>query len=197
MLDCLTVDYYLGDLYNLISCTGGTCTRAVPFFQSLSDILLKERLASPDSTTKVLEETLAAMATALREVLRRTQKSLFHDILGLVETTQRVSASFDLSKSSIAVHTVVIRVPEAQRMIRPAHDRLDRDTKSINEDSLESSHEMILTYPRDIQLPGGRHDNDKRDINEISIFPTEGEIISERIEFLPSSSRSTALFGRG
>lgn len=186
LLDCLTVDTYVGDLYNFISGTGGT--RAVPFFQSLSDSLLKERLASPDSTNQFLEETLAAMATALREVLRRAQKALFHDdLLGLVETIQRVSASFDLSKSSIAIHTVAMRVAELQRMIRRAHDLLEKDTKTTDEDSLESSHEVILTYPRDIQLPGDRHDNDKRDITEISILPTEGEIRSERIEFLPSS----------
>ncbi|MCJ1464386.1 hypothetical protein MMC07_002999 [Pseudocyphellaria aurata] len=187
LLDCLTVDIYVGDLYNFISGSGGT--RAVPFFQSLGNNLLKQRLASPGSSSQILEETLAAMATALREVLRRTQKALFHEnILALVDTIHQISSSFDLSRSPVAIHTVVMRVAELQRMIRRAHGLLERDTNISDENALESRHEVTSTYPRDIQLPGDRHDNDRRDITEISILPTEDEIRSERIEFLPSTS---------
>lgn len=187
LLDCLTVDIYVGDLYNFISGSGGT--RAVPFFQNLSNTLLKTRVASPNSSDNFLEDTLAAMVTALREVLRRTQKALFHEnLLALVETLQQISASFDLSKSSVAAHTVAMRVAELQRMIRRARGLLEKDTNTSDEDTLTFENLVTSTYPRDIQLPGDRHDNDRRDITGISILPTEDEIRSERIEFLPSSS---------
>jgi len=43
------------------------------------------------------------------------------------------------------------------------------------------------TYPRDIVMPGERHDNDKADITRISIFPTRAEIMCDVREFLPST----------
>ncbi|PVH97235.1 hypothetical protein DM02DRAFT_533617, partial [Periconia macrospinosa] len=43
------------------------------------------------------------------------------------------------------------------------------------------------TYPRDIVMPGERHDNDKADITKINIFPTRAEIMSDAREFLPST----------
>lgn len=187
LLDCLSVDIYVGDLYNFISGSGGT--RAIPFFQRLSSSLLKQRLASPNSSENFPEDTLAAMATALREVLRRAQKALFHDdLLALIETMQQISATFNLSESSLVVQTVAMRVTELQRMIRRANGLLEKDTNPSDQYEVRGRQEVISTYPRDIQLPGDRHDNDKRDITEISILPTEDEIRSERDEFLPSSS---------
>ena len=45
------------------------------------------------------------------------------------------------------------------------------------DDGKESVNPVVAsTYPREIQLPGNRHDNDKRDITEISVLPTEDEI---------------------
>lgn len=187
LLDCLTVDIYVGDLYSFISGSGGT--RAIPFFQSLSKSLERQRLASPNSSSEFLEDTFAAMVTTLREVLRRTQKACYHeDLPALLETMEQISTSFDLSKSSIAIHTVVMRVAELQRMIRRAHELLEEDTNLRDEDMLGSRQVVTSTYPRDIQIPSDRHDNDKRDITEISILPTEGEIRSECVEFLPSSN---------
>ena len=186
LLDCLSVDIYVGDLYNFISGSGGT--RAIPFSQSLCSSLLNRRLALPDVDNKSLEDTLAAMATVLREVLRRAQKALFHeDLPALAETLQQISASFDLSKSSMAIHTVAMQVAELQRMVCRAQGLLENSTNTSGEDTLGSENAVTSTYPRDIRLPGDRHDNDSRDITEISILPTEDEIKSERIEFLPSS----------
>src|SRR4029077_10056811 len=45
---------------------------------------------------------------------------------------------------------------------------------------------VVSAYLRDIELPGDRHDNDKLDITQIAIIPTESEIRSQRAEFLPS-----------
>ena len=181
-LDCLSVDMYVGDLYTFITGSGGT--RAVPFFQSLSDSLIGERRASPDANTESYEDVLVAMATAVREVLRRTPKALFHeDLPALVESMGNASGFLVLDHNSVAVHTVAIRVAELQRMIRRTRGVLMENL----DDGKEIAKPMVAsTYPRDIQLPGTRHDNDKIDITEIKILPTEDEIRSERPEFLPS-----------
>ena len=46
---------------------------------------------------------------------------------------------------------------------------------------------VASTYPRQVILPQGRHDNDNMDIMKIKILPTEGEIRSDHPVFLPST----------
>jgi hypothetical protein len=181
-LDCLSVDIYVGDLYNFISGSGGT--RAVPFFQCLCNSLSEDRRASPQANPESHEDVFFAMATALREVLRRTPKALLHeDLPALVESMENAFESLGLDKNSVAVHTVALRVAELQRMIRRTQNVL---MENVDDGKERANPVVASTYPRDIQLPGNRHDNDKRDITEIKILPTEDEIRSERPEFLPS-----------
>ncbi|KAG4428680.1 hypothetical protein IFR05_015837 [Cadophora sp. M221] len=47
---------------------------------------------------------------------------------------------------------------------------------------------VASTYPRPLDLPRGRHDNDKLDITKIKIIPTEEEVRSDSAEFLPSTN---------
>jgi hypothetical protein len=42
-------------------------------------------------------------------------------------------------------------------------------------------------YPIDIVAPGGRHDNDHRDIAQINAIPTVDEILSSELDYLPST----------
>ena len=44
-----------------------------------------------------------------------------------------------------------------------------------------------FTCPRELEIPGSRHDNDNIDITRIKILPTEDEIRCEQAEFLPST----------
>jgi hypothetical protein len=193
LLDCLSVDTYVGDLYNFISGSGGT--RALPFFQSLSNSLSEESRAPSEADTKIYEDLLVAMATALREVLRRTPKTLLHeDLPSLVESIKNASECLGLDSNSVAFHTVALRVAELQRMIRRTQGVLMEDI----DDGKESANPIVAsTYPRDIQLPGNRHDNDKLDITEISVLPTEDEIRSECPEFLPSPNVDQPHFLKG
>lgn len=181
LLDCLSVDTYVGDIYNFVS--GSSGTRAVPFFQSLSRSLLAERNISMDVGGGFFEDVLTAMATALREMLKRMPKVLFHEDLGaLVESLEKASEFLRLDGNMIAHHVLAKRIAEFGRMIRRARDsveEVDGSEKRVNA-------VVASTYPRDIHIPGNRHDNDKRDITDIKILPTENEIRSERPEFLPS-----------
>lgn len=45
-----------------------------------------------------------------------------------------------------------------------------------------------MSFLIDIQIPGGRHDNDLVDISEILILPTLREIVNINLEYLPSTN---------
>ena len=79
LLDCLSVDIYVGDLYTFVSGSGGT--RAVPFFIYLANSLLQEYTTSSKNDTESMEHMIIATVIALREVMRRIPKALFHDDL--------------------------------------------------------------------------------------------------------------------
>ena len=78
MLDCLSVDTFVGGLYNFISGSNGT--RAVPFFQRLCTNLADAYCESNVSRTSV-ETTLITMLISLREILKREQRAAFHEEL--------------------------------------------------------------------------------------------------------------------
>lgn len=50
------------------------------------------------------------------------------------------------------------------------------------------------TYPRQIIVPGGHHDNENVDITKIKILPTEDEIRSDYLEYLPSTDLDQPYF---
>lgn len=69
LLDCLSVDTFVGNLYNYIRGSNGS--RAIPFFKRLSTNLVDAHLESSYLTLAAsLEKTLIAMSTAICELLR-------------------------------------------------------------------------------------------------------------------------------
>ena len=177
LLDCLSIDTYVDDLYNFISGSGGT--RALPFFQSLSNSLSEESRGPSETNTEIYEDS----------------KTLLHeDLPSLVESMKNASKCLGLDNNSAAFHTMALRVAELQGMIRRTQGVLMEDV----DDGKESANLVVAsTYPRDIQLSGNRHDKDKRDITEISVLPTKDEIRSECPEFLPSPNVDQPHFLKG
>lgn len=194
LLDCLSVDTYVGDLYNFISGSGGS--RAIPFFQRLTGSLLEASPISASANMKSFSEVHIAITTTVREVLRRNPRALFHDELpDLVESLRNNFEVMAFDKSSTSYITVTRRVIELLRMVHRAKgllveekgDELDNDQPPV----------VTSTYPRDIDMPGDRHDNDKMDISRIRIVPTEDEIRCDRPDYLPSTSLDQPHFLHG
>lgn len=79
LLDCLSVDTAVGDLYNFISGSNGS--RAIPFFQMLTSSLEQNLKSATPGPKVILERTLIAMLRSLRELLTREQRAAFHDDL--------------------------------------------------------------------------------------------------------------------
>ncbi|TGO88166.1 hypothetical protein BPOR_0179g00040 [Botrytis porri] len=183
LLDCLSIDTCVGNLYNFISGSNGS--RAIPFFQTLMTNLLEIHYSSDQASTDKIERTLIAISTCLRELLRRERHVLFHDDLSDVVTSLETSvAIIGVDRNSAAFSIIPSRIQEIQGMIARAKGLLyQEDQQQV--DGVSTT--IVSTYPREINLPQGRHDNDQMDITSIMILPSEEEIRSEAVEFLPST----------
>lgn len=185
LLDCLSVDTFVGSLYNFISGSNGT--RAIPFFRRLSTSLLGQQAASITHTPgEELERALIAMATTLRELLRREQRATFNeDLPELVNTMENVVRGLGIGSHSMAFQIVNNIIGEVRGMVGRAKGLLQQEVEP--EVGGVSTTVVTSTYPRDLILPRDRHDNDKLDITKIQIIPTADEIRSNYAEFLPST----------
>lgn len=184
LLDCLSIDTCVGNLYNFISGSNGS--RAIPFFQTLVTNLLETHCSSNSVSRNDIERALIAMSTCLRELARRERRALFHDDLpDLVVSLQTSMDIIGVDRTSAAFAIIPSRIQEIQGMIARAKGLLhEEDQQQV---SGVSTRVVQSTYPREIILPQGRHDNDRMDITDIKILPTEEEIRSEAAEFLPST----------
>ncbi|OIW28699.1 NFX1-type zinc finger-containing protein 1 [Coniochaeta ligniaria NRRL 30616] len=188
ILDSLSVDTYVGNLYNMISGAGGE--RAIAFFTDLLQSLLTESARTPTiiSPTR-LDGCLALILEALYQLLCREKRASFHDDL---------PKTFDMLDQLFAVLDGGGHVPE--RVCFSQRDRLDvlrrlvnlsnglvQDLARDNENHALHRLTMPSAYPIQTELPGGRHDNDDMDITRISIIPTSAEITSDQPDYLPST----------
>jgi len=190
MLDCLSVDTFVGGLYNFIS--GNNGTRAVPFFQHLCRNLADAYCESDISRTS-LETALTTMLTSLREILKREQRAAFHDELpDLINSLQNLMEATGIDDASAAFQVIVNQCSEIRAIIARASGLL-ADVEAPNIYGVSTT-VIKSTYPRQIILPGGHHDNDNGDITKIKILPTEDEIRSDHPEFLPSTDLDQPYF---
>lgn len=185
MVDCLSVDTYVGSLYSFISGVNGS--RAIPFFQHLCEILVATR-AETVRTIPLdrLDSTLIALSAALSELLRRESRARYNDDLpNLINSLDTAARLITEGESTVTSNIIISRAGDLRAIIARASGLLSEEVDAEFEGHLASV--LRSTYPRDIVMPGQRHDNDKADITQISIFPTRSEIMSDAREFLPST----------
>jgi hypothetical protein len=185
LLDCLSVDTSVGGLYNFIS--GANGSRAIPFFQHLREILLAQHLQNDShDLIPTLATDLNGMLIALCELLKRERRIAFHDdVVDLVVSIENTIDASGLDKQSSIVQVVIIRVRGLRATIDRARRLVEQEERPVTHGV--STTVVFSTYPREITLPGGRHDNDEMDITKIRILPTANEIQSNQPEFLPST----------
>lgn len=185
LLDCLSIDASVGALYSYISGSNGS--RAIPFFRRLSAALLEQHFkeGSPHPT-KTLETTLIAMSRAIRELLRREQRATFHeDLPDLINSIENVAEITGIVPTSVTFQAVRNVVGNVRGMLARAKGLLQEEEEA--DVGGVSTTAVTSTYPRQLNVPRDRHDNDKLDITKINILPTEGEIRSDHPPFLPST----------
>ncbi|KAI4673398.1 uncharacterized protein J4E84_011123 [Alternaria hordeiaustralica] len=183
LLRCLAVDTHVGSIYNLFGGVGGG--RAVEYLQRVCKAL-SSALAASSSSTKDHGTTLLAMTMALFELLRRERRMRINDaIIPLVDSIQVVSDIYkDLASPDISTRTTN-RLNDIRALVARVQGLLAAPTgedESGDDDDIGGN---VSFYPRDLIVPSGRFDNDKKDIGDLIIFPTRDEIMSDAKEFLP------------
>jgi hypothetical protein len=183
LLDCLAVDEFVAGIYSFLSGSNGT--RAMSFFLRLCKLLEAERIKRAPSVPKeILYDTFLGISVALHELLRRDSRArLNDDVQELVRLLRNTSEINDKVTQCSIFGAMKRCLAEVQAMIARAKGLVDDDPTEPEE------HKEVASsiYPRQQVTPSNRHDNDKRDIAEVKIFPTRDEIMSDATEFLPST----------
>jgi hypothetical protein len=183
LLDCLAVDEFVAGIYSFLSGSNGT--RAMSFFLRLCKLLEAERIDWASSIPReTLYETFLGISAALHELLRRDSRArLNEDVQELVRLLRNASEINDKDTQSSIFGVMKRCLAEVQAMIARAKGLVEDDPTGPEEQKEVAS----SVYPRQQVTPSSRHDNDKRDIAEVKIFPTRDEIMSDATEFLPST----------
>lgn len=184
LVDCLAVDEYVGGIYSFIGGSNGT--RAIGFFQHLCKVLTTIHTKDRSQASQLLvEDTLAQLTAALYELLYRNRRARLNDgLIELVDALDNTAKIIPADLSSVSSTIIKRRIEDTRALINRAKSLV------TDEDAIEEEVPRIFAaslYPRDLVVPSDRHDNDKTNIEEVAIFPTRGELLSDAKEFLPST----------
>jgi hypothetical protein len=182
LLRCLSVDSYVGTIYRVFGGSNGG--QGITFFSDLSGRL--------SQTSELPKATLALIVSALYELLRRERKCLLNDdlpvLLGSLEEKAREFESMaeDTTTTPSEFPAAVIQIGMTRRMMENACGRL-QNQESGQSTTIKNAGTIQSTFPIEVVVPGGKHDNDFADATNIQIFPTLGEIMSDFAEYLPTT----------
>ncbi|KAF2397692.1 NFX1-type zinc finger-containing protein 1 [Trichodelitschia bisporula] len=173
LIDSLSLDTYVGAIYNFISGPHGS--RAIPFFKRVA-LSLKDHLAL------YADKMIGPLCTALCVTLRREPRTSFQEELSeVLDILDGVLVSVTPETKSIAGNVL----EQLHAIARRAQSLLGREEELEVGDIAPTA----STYPRNHVVPGGRHDNDFADITQTAIFPSADEIRYRGLKDLPSTDR--------
>jgi hypothetical protein len=190
LLNCLSVDSFVGIMY--ASFGGPNGDRAVKFLESVCRTLMERHEQQGNNETSIKSILMKLSVNALYQLLYRIRQARFHDDLPslldlldeLVGTKPIDCSTADLDALSSKLEVMRNLVTDANNSLAPAN---------LEEDPHETRVAQ-LSFPLEMELPGGRHDNDLADISQIKLLPTYGEIVSDNSEYLPSTNLSQPQF---
>ncbi|KAJ5123521.1 hypothetical protein N7448_009618 [Penicillium atrosanguineum] len=184
LLNCLSVDSFVGTLYTSFGGTNGD--RAVAFLRSVCRKLIN-RWEDTGDDVPILPDIMKLLLNALYQLLSRVQRARFHDDLpALLELTRQLVQKLTGTCSKADLDGFESRIEVMQSLITSAN----RSLAPLRgpEANPQKAGQVQSSFPMDIQIPGGRHDNDLAEISQIQILPTHGEIVSGNSEYLPSTN---------
>lgn len=191
LIRSLALDTCVGALYNFIS--GNNGTRVIPFSIRICEALTFRNHLLIDKDDDGKHKTiLMALVAFLREVLRREQRARFHDDLPIL-IDQINELVVDRKKFDTSLQSLESDITWIRSMSMRARDNI-LDDQYLTGEEPPIDHQPKSAYPRQIEVPGGRHDNDQISITAIQIFPTSDELQSDDPEFLPSEDYEDSTF---
>lgn len=185
LLNCLSVDSFVGTLYTSFGGTNGD--RAIRYLRSICRSLMSE-IESPNGNAPVISlEMMRLLFNTLYQLLSRVRRVRFHDELpALLDLIGELVSKLTETCSRADIEGLENRIEVMQNLIRSANRNLV--TPKAHEENSQQTGPTLSSFPLDIQVPGGRHDNDLAEISQVQILPTDGEIASENSEYLPSTN---------
>ncbi|KAL2192547.1 hypothetical protein P885DRAFT_47387 [Corynascus similis CBS 632.67] len=191
MLSSLSIDSFVGIIYRVLGGSNGG--QGIPFFSDMNR-RLSDRSQSPRSL-------LSLVVSSLYELFRRDRKALLNDDLPDFldalrhKAEQLANLTHDVETDPADLDGVSIRINMISKMMDGVRGGLSND-QSIKAMTAGNSGTVRSTFPLELVIPGGNHDNDFADITKIQIFPTLGEVMSDAAEYLPTTDFSRPLFLR-
>ncbi|CAG8013371.1 unnamed protein product [Penicillium salamii] len=185
LLSCLSVDTFVGTLYTYFGGTNGD--RAIRYLKGISQKLMAWEEDSTGVTPMISLNTVNLILNVLYQLVSRVRHSRFHDelprlldlILAMKSKLTERSSQADLDGISSRIEILTKLVNNANRsLLAPKPQEETRPKSSV----------AMSSFPMDLHIPGGRHDNDLAEISQIRILPTLSEILSGDTEYLPSTN---------
>lgn len=184
LLNCLSVDSFVGTLYTSFGGTKGD--RAIAYLRRVCRKLMKSWEDTGHEIPKS-PEIMKLLLNTLYQLLSRVRRARFHDdIPALLELTRELVHKLTETCSKADIDGFESRIEVMQNLITNANRSL-APPRMPEADSRRAG-PVQSSFPMDIQIPGGRHDNDLAEISQVQILPTHGEIVSGNSEYLPSTN---------
>ena len=185
LLNCLSVDSFVGTLYTSFGGTNGD--RAIRYLRSVCQGLMCKGEETNESLPAISLDMMKLVLNALYQLLSRVRRARFHDELpALLHLTRELGSKMTETCSKADLDGFESRIEIMQRLTTSANRSLS--TPRVHGENSQKTGAVLSSFPMDMQIPGGRHDNDLAEISEIQILPTHGEIISGSSEYLPSTN---------
>ncbi|KAF5654964.1 hypothetical protein F25303_974 [Fusarium sp. NRRL 25303] len=184
LTDHLSISTHIGTIYTLFAGSNGD--RSIGLLNSLCE----QALESTELITDILESTfpiiVRVLLTALNQLLNRVPRTrLCEELPDLMESVDKLVTQMAENNPDANLDEFLNRVAVLKRMIASAKEFFD----SVDSSNKRRGKQPITsTFPKNIEYPGGRHDNDFADITKIAILPTYEEVVSEQDEYLPSTN---------
>lgn len=182
ILDCLSIDTPVGTMYSVIS--GANGTRVVPSLISFCTNL-ESSCQRHDIPMRELTECVQLVLTATHELLSREKRVAFcEDLPALFDQLNLVVAFLDTENDR---RMKTERLGILKKVAQLATGRLTTATHGDEAPCAGVASNTPSVYPRELKVPGTRHDNDHLNIADISILPTVGELTCNQVDYLPST----------
>jgi hypothetical protein len=190
VLDCLSVETYTGTLYNMISGPNGE--RAVTFFDSLCRKVRHRLLEGVNGDQfRELSLIIELVIVALHELVSREKRASLHqDMPKLMDRLDRVAQLLRgvANEHSISVSLNLEPLKTVRRIFEITSGLIQGSASQADGPQHHDGNAgPSRAYTIGLSVPGGRHDNDHLNLQDISIMPTADELLSDQEDYLPST----------
>jgi hypothetical protein len=185
LLNCLSIDSFVGTLYTSFGGTNGD--RAIRYLRGVCQSLMGNGESTNENAPLISLDMIKLLLNTLYQLLSRVRRAQLHDDLpALLDLTRELGSKLAGKCSNADLDGLESRIEVMQSLIASANRKLV--TPRANEGNAQRTGPVLSSFPMDMQIPGGRHDNDLAEISRIQILPTHGEIVSGDTEYLPSTN---------